>query len=298
MMLRRLKLRCVGSAGAGVAVVLAVVLAAVLALSWSALPIAAFDHFSVYDHCRADAYWNGPCRGYDGGCYHPDECYREPWVPPRHRWRREEWDAPRRRPEAQRDWSQPMATPPPPERKALRGADEPDEPRRADSEPDPQDEDAEAATPPQGDALANPRREAAENNAIPRRFRDMRNTVGHTVTAIAAGAELYQRYCATCHGPRGAGDGPRAQRFSARMPDLGYTVDQDHATDAYLIWTIMQGGVSVGTEKPGFEDTLSERQAWQIIAYLRAGLPEADGRRTASGLMPSGNGEDDEGEAR
>jgi len=294
MVLRAQKLRWLGSAGA----VMAAVLAAVVALSWSAIPVSAYDRFSDYDDCRIDAYRDGACRGYDGGCYHADACYREPWVPPRHRWRPEEWDAPRRAPEARRDWSRPMATPPPPERKALRDADEPEEPRRADAEPEPRDEDAGIARPAEGDALANPRREAAANGEIPRRFRDMRNTVGHTVSAIAAGAELYQRHCAACHGPRGAGDGPRAQRFDARMPDFGYTVDQDYATDAYLIWTIMQGGQPVGTGKPGFQDTLSERQAWQIVAYLRAGLPEADTRRTASGLMPSGNGEDDDSEPR
>jgi mono/diheme cytochrome c family protein len=191
-----------------------------------------------------------------------------------------------------------MATPPPPERRTLRDADEPDKPRRADAGPWRQDEDADKATTGRGDALASPRREAAENNEIPRRYRDMRNSVGHTVSAIAAGAELYQNHCAACHGPRGAGDGPRAQRTGARMPDLGHTVEQEYATDTYLIWTIMKGGEPVGTDKPGFEDTLSERQAWRLIAYLRAGLPEADARRTAGGLMPPDDGGEDDGEDR
>jgi len=290
MMLRALKLRWLGSAGA----VMAAVLAAVVALSWSALPVGAYDRFSAYEDCREDAYWDGACRGYRGGCGHPDECYREPWVPPRHRWRPEAWDAPRRAPKARKGWSRPMPTPPPPERRTLSDAEGPDKPRRAETKPEPREEDAGKAAPAEGDKRANPRRKAAKNGEIPRRYRDMRNSVGHTVSAIAAGAGLYQSHCAACHGPRGAGDGPRAQRASARMPDLGYTVDQDYATDAYLMWKIMQAA----GHAPGFKDKLSERQVWRIIAYLRAGLPEADTRRSASGLMPPGNGEDDEGEDR
>jgi mono/diheme cytochrome c family protein len=35
-----------------------------------------------------------------------------------------------------------------------------------------------------------------------------------------AGAELYQRYCASCHGSNGAGDGPVAKWLDPRPADL------------------------------------------------------------------------------
>lgn len=35
-----------------------------------------------------------------------------------------------------------------------------------------------------------------------------------------AGAELYHRYCASCHGPNGAGDGPVAKWIDPRPADL------------------------------------------------------------------------------
>ena len=35
-----------------------------------------------------------------------------------------------------------------------------------------------------------------------------------------SGAQLYQRLCASCHGPGGAGDGPVAASFKTRIPDL------------------------------------------------------------------------------
>lgn len=36
-----------------------------------------------------------------------------------------------------------------------------------------------------------------------------------------SGAQLYQRFCASCHGTGGAGDGPVAASFKTLMPDLG-----------------------------------------------------------------------------
>ena len=38
--------------------------------------------------------------------------------------------------------------------------------------------------------------------------------------AAMSGAELYQVYCATCHGTDGKGKGPAAPALKARVPDL------------------------------------------------------------------------------
>lgn len=35
-----------------------------------------------------------------------------------------------------------------------------------------------------------------------------------------SGKELYQRFCASCHGPSGRGDGPVAASFKVEVPDL------------------------------------------------------------------------------
>lgn len=36
----------------------------------------------------------------------------------------------------------------------------------------------------------------------------------------ASGEQLYQRFCASCHGAKGAGDGPVAATFRSSVPDL------------------------------------------------------------------------------
>lgn len=271
------------------------VLFAAAVFGWAALPAGAYDRYSVYDGCRAGAYWDGACRGYVGICGYPDDCHLEPLYPPRHRWRSQGWERPRHaRPPAER---RARRTPPAPESRSAR---EDDERARApaETEPDRRGEDADEEQSQSADTMESPRREAAENGKIPQRYRDMRNTVGHTLAAITRGAEHYQRHCTACHGDTGAGDGPRAQRSDPRMPDLNFTVEQDYATDAYLIWTILEGGKPLGADKPAFADTLSQRQAWQVIAYMRAEFPQPDARRTAQGMMPSGNGEDEDSENR
>ena len=38
--------------------------------------------------------------------------------------------------------------------------------------------------------------------------------------SAASGAEMYQAYCASCHGPKGVGGGPVAQYLKTPVPDL------------------------------------------------------------------------------
>jgi hypothetical protein len=40
--------------------------------------------------------------------------------------------------------------------------------------------------------------------------------------ALTDGAYAYNLYCAGCHGATGAGDGPKASRVAARVPDLRF----------------------------------------------------------------------------
>ncbi len=54
---------------------------------------------------------------------------------------------------------------------------------------------------------------------------------------------------------------------------LAYLVQQPIAVDQYLLWTISEGGQAFGTAMPAFKKVLSQDEIWEIVAYLRAGLP-------------------------
>ena len=42
------------------------------------------------------------------------------------------------------------------------------------------------------------------------------------------------------------------------------------ASDAYLYWTISEGGLRLETAMPPFKTALDSEQIWEIILYLRS----------------------------
>jgi mono/diheme cytochrome c family protein len=44
------------------------------------------------------------------------------------------------------------------------------------------------------------------------------------------------------------------------------------ANDAYLYWTINDGGKPIDTDMPAFDESLSDDEIWSVILYLRRGL--------------------------
>lgn len=63
------------------------------------------------------------------------------------------------------------------------------------------------------------------------------------------GKEIYDTYCAVCHGPTGRGNGPAARFLSVPIPDLSTMADRDgafslvhvkfHVTDRPLVDRVM-----------------------------------------------------------
>lgn len=75
--------------------------------------------------------------------------------------------------------------------------------------------------------------------------------------AARAGAKLFARECAACHGAEGRG--------LRTAPPL-YTVDVQEASPGALFWVLRNGSFRRGM--PSFAH-LPEAQRWQIITYLK-----------------------------
>lgn len=57
-----------------------------------------------------------------------------------------------------------------------------------------------------------------------------------------SGKELYERYCASCHGPSGRGDGPVSKSLSVEVPDLTrYAQRHGDFFDRELVERIIDG---------------------------------------------------------
>jgi mono/diheme cytochrome c family protein len=86
---------------------------------------------------------------------------------------------------------------------------------------------------------------------------------------IESGKKLFEANCARCHGMTGIGDGPAGTNLSPPPANVARASKMPMATDAYLYWTISEGGVPVGSAMPPFKASLKEGEIWKIITYLR-----------------------------
>ena len=82
----------------------------------------------------------------------------------------------------------------------------------------------------------------------------------------ADGHRLFTTGCASCHGMRGAGDGPSAHTLSTAPPAIGVRAQTPELT-ATLAYNVVSVGVR-GTAMPAFAATLTPQQRWNVINYV------------------------------
>ena len=83
--------------------------------------------------------------------------------------------------------------------------------------------------------------------------------------AAPSGAEIYQSYCATCHGETGLGDGVAG---AALVPPPRNLVElQSQVQDDYLFWRIHEG--KSGTAMVAWKGILTDEQIWQVVSFIR-----------------------------
>lgn len=100
---------------------------------------------------------------------------------------------------------------------------------------------------------------AAKSNPLPR-----------TAENIAVGKRLYGANCVPCHGPAGLENGEAGKALNPPPANIAANIKRRMATDAYVYWTIAEGGVPVGSQMPPFEGVLKEDEIWKTILYLRS----------------------------
>jgi mono/diheme cytochrome c family protein len=94
--------------------------------------------------------------------------------------------------------------------------------------------------------------------------------------AAQAGANLFARHCASCHGPSGGGTG--------NIPALAKGPTQG-ASDGAIFWFVTQGDPNNGM--PAWS-SLSEQQRWQLVTYLKAlGGPSPPQPTAKAGAAPA-----------
>jgi putative copper resistance protein D len=108
---------------------------------------------------------------------------------------------------------------------------------------------------------------AVSIDAYPSTFQ--RPSVAYHAISIASGQDFYQESgCIACHGPSGYGDGAAGQDLSPKPADLTARHATAH-TAGDLFWWLTYG-VDPTTAMPGFDQSLSAEERWDLINFLRA----------------------------
>lgn len=96
---------------------------------------------------------------------------------------------------------------------------------------------------------------------------------GQALAADAdAGKTKFQQFCATCHGPAGAGDGPAAAALRPQPRALDDAEWQESVDDDYLKKVITEGGAAVGLSPmmTPWGHALKGEDLENVVAYIRS----------------------------
>jgi mono/diheme cytochrome c family protein len=85
------------------------------------------------------------------------------------------------------------------------------------------------------------------------------------------GKAVYDRHCATCHGARGASDGPGVAALPIKPPPLTEGRLLNPLSDEFLTTIVRDGAAAVGLapQMPAFGRLLSDREIRDVVAYVR-----------------------------
>ena len=82
---------------------------------------------------------------------------------------------------------------------------------------------------------------------------------------LEAGKQTFADNCVLCHGDKGKGDGIAAR--TSKIPPANFTDSKLLAaeTDGSLFWKMSEGRGPM----PTWKETLSEKERWQLVDYIR-----------------------------
>jgi cbb3-type cytochrome c oxidase subunit III len=94
----------------------------------------------------------------------------------------------------------------------------------------------------------------------------LKNPETSNAESIEAGNKLYQLNCASCHGPKGKGDGSLA--LSGGTPSDLTDETWDYGSTDGEIFVVIRDGIS--SDMQPYKDKLKEKQIWQLVNFIRS----------------------------
>ncbi len=99
---------------------------------------------------------------------------------------------------------------------------------------------------------------------VPDEFKTMGNPVIKGEASNKAGMALYIKYCASCHGKTGLGDGVKSRTLRDYAGDFSSAYYQGQTDGEHFYKTKFGRG-----EMPKYEGKISDEDIWNIVNYMR-----------------------------
>jgi mono/diheme cytochrome c family protein len=99
---------------------------------------------------------------------------------------------------------------------------------------------------------------------IDAKYKTMKNPIKADATSIAAGKELWNKNCASCHGKTGLGDGVKARTLEAFPGDFSKPAYQS-LPDGEIF-----GKTKLGRdEMPKYDGKITDEDIWNLVNFSR-----------------------------
>jgi copper transport protein len=95
----------------------------------------------------------------------------------------------------------------------------------------------------------------------------VKNPVAVTPESLAAGKQVFQRYCASCHGLNA--EGGSGSDISPPAPDLTDSEWKRGSTDGE-IFDVIKNGVPPELNMEPWGDRITDPNIWNVVNYLRS----------------------------
>ncbi len=100
---------------------------------------------------------------------------------------------------------------------------------------------------------------------VPKEAAARKNPVAAGHESLAQGKSLYEKSCASCHGPEGKADGPMAAHILEKPSDFTDAHMMGEMTDGGIFWKMSEGHGPM----PSFKKLLTAEERWHLVNYLR-----------------------------
>lgn len=112
---------------------------------------------------------------------------------------------------------------------------------------------ASAQTKPKGKPWPAPAAEAAKKSPV------------KGPDAIKQGKDLYMQHCKSCHGPKGQGDGPKAEKLDITCGDFT-SAEFAKVPEGEVFWKTTEGRKPM----PSYKSKLNDNERWAVTEYVKS----------------------------